>query len=74
MVVQVSTVHEVENKAKLVWCVEGVGHADDEGTIVASWHQTQHDPLIQGKGLTLLHFDAFFVQTLKIGGAKKFKK
>ena len=66
MVVKVSAVHEVEDKAKLVRGVEGVGHTDDEGAIVARWHQTQHDPLVQGKGLTLLHFDAFFVQTLNI--------
>ena len=66
MVVQVSTVHEVEDKAELVRGVEGVGHANNEGTIVARGHQTQHDPLVQGKGLALLHFDAFFVQTLKM--------
>ena len=35
MIVKVSTVHEVEDEAELVWGVEGIGHADNEGTIVA---------------------------------------
>lgn len=65
MVVKVSTVHEVEYEAELVRGVEGVGHADNEGAIVARGHQAQHNPLVQGKGLSLLHFYAFFVQTLK---------
>ena len=81
MVVKVSPVHEVQDEAELVGGVEGVGHADDEGAVVARghlqdivllqriWyyyvHQAQHDPLVQGQGLALLHLDAFFVQTLK---------
>ena len=65
MVVEVAPVHEVEDEAELVLGVEGVGHADDEGTVVAGAHQAQHYPLVQGQGLALLHLDAFFVQTLK---------
>ena len=65
MVVQVSTVHEVEDKAELVRGVEGVGHANNEWTIVARGHQTQHDPLVQCQCLPLLHLDPLLVQTLK---------
>lgn len=28
------TVHQVQDEAEFVWCVEGVGHADNEGTVL----------------------------------------
>ena len=65
MVVEVSTVHEVEDEAELVLGVEGVCHADYEGAVVASADQAQHDPLVQSQSLTLLHLNALLVKTLK---------
>ncbi len=34
VVVQVTAVHEVQDEAQLLWCLEGVCHADDEGAAV----------------------------------------
>ena len=65
MVVKVAPVHEVEDEAELVLGVEGVGHADDEGTVVAGAHQAQHYPLVQGQSLALLHLNALLIKTLK---------
>ena len=65
MVVQVATIHQVQYEAQLIRGVEGVGHAHDEGTVVASGHQAQHDPLIQSQGFPLLHLDPLLVQALK---------
>ena len=64
MVVKVAPVHEVEDEAELVLGVEGVGHADNEGTVVARAHQTQHNPLVQGQSLALLHLNALLIKTL----------
>ena len=65
MVVEVAAIHEVEDEAELVGGVEGVGHTDNEGAVVAGAHKAQHDALVQRQGLALLHLDAFLVQTLK---------
>ena len=65
MVVEVAAVHEVEDEAELVGGVEGVGHADDEGAVVAGAHEAEHDALVQRQGLALLHLDALLVQTLE---------
>ena len=65
MVVEVATVHEVEDEAEFVLGVEGVGHADNEGAVVASADQAQHDPLVQSQSLALLHLNALLVKTLK---------
>ena len=62
---EVAAVHEVEDEAELVGGVECVGHADDEGAVVAGAHKAQHDALVQRQGLALLHLDALLVQTLK---------
>ena len=64
MVVEVAPVHEVEDEAELVLGVEGVGHADDEGTVVACADQAQHYPLVESQGLSLLHLYPFLVKTL----------
>ena len=65
MVVEVAPVHEVEDEAELVGGVEGVGHADNEGAVVAGAHEAEHDALVQRQGLALLHLDALLVQTLE---------
>ena len=65
MVVEVATVHEVEDEAEFVLGVEGVGHADNEGAVVASADQTQHDPLVEGQRFALLHLNALLIKTLK---------
>ena len=64
MVVEVATVHEVEDEAEFVLGVEGVGHADNEGAVVASADQTQHDPLVEGQRFALLHLNALLIKTL----------
>ena len=64
MVVEVAPVHEVEDEAELVLGVEGVGHADNEGTVVARADQTQHYPLVEGQSLALLHLNALLIKTL----------
>ena len=64
MVVEVATVHEVEDEAEFVLGVEGVGHADNEGTVVAGADQAQHYPLVQGQSLALLHLNALLIKTL----------
>ena len=46
MVVQVPTVHQVQDEAELIRGVEGVGHAHDEGAVMPGRHQAQHDPLV----------------------------
>ena len=38
MIVKVSSVHEVQDEAEFVRSMEGVGHADDEGTVVTRAH------------------------------------
>ena len=65
MVVEVAPVHEVEDEAELVLGVEGVGHADNEGAVVAGADQAQHYPLVEGQGLALLHLNALLIKTLK---------
>ena len=65
MVVKVAPVHEVEDEAELVLGVEGVGHADNEGAVVACADQAQHYPLVEGQGLPLLHLNALLIKTLK---------
>ena len=35
MIVKVAPVHEIQYEAELVWRVEGVGHAHNEGAVVA---------------------------------------
>ena len=65
MVVEVAPVHEVEDEAELVLGVEGVGHAHDEGAVVACADEAEHDPLIECQSLSLLHLNAFLVETLK---------
>ena len=62
---EVAAVHEVEDEAELVGGVEGVGHADNEGAVVAGAHEAEHDALVQRQGLALLHLDALLVQTLE---------
>ena len=62
---EVAPVHQVENEAEFVRGVEGVGHADNEGTVMASAHQAQHYPLVQGQSLSLLHLNALLIKTLK---------
>ena len=47
VVVKVAAVHEVENEAEFVGCVEGVGHAHDEGTVLTSTDKAKHYPLIE---------------------------
>ena len=66
MIVKVSPIHEVQDEAEFVGSMKGVCHADNEGTVMTRAHQTQHYPLIQRQGLSLLHLDSFLVQTLKI--------
>ena len=51
-----------KNEAELVWGVEGVGHADDEGTVLAGGDQGEHDPLVESQRLPLLHLDPLLVQ------------
>ena len=45
--------------------MEGVGHAHDEGAVVACADEAEHDPLIECQSLSLLHLNAFLVETLK---------
>ena len=65
MIMKISTIHEVEDEAELVLGVEGVCHADDEGAVVACADEAEHDPLIECQSLSLLHLNAFLVETLK---------
>ena len=58
---QVSPVHQIQDEAELVRGVKGVGHADDEGTILSSTDQAEHDALVQRQSLSLLHFDPLLV-------------
>ena len=69
MVVEVAAVHEVEDEAEFVLGVEGVGHADNEGAVVACADQAQHYPLVEGQGLPLLHLNALLIKTLKQAGS-----
>ena len=64
VVVEVTAVHEVENKTKFVWRVKGVRHADNERTVLARRDETQHDALIQSQRLALLHLYPFLIQAL----------
>jgi len=64
VVVQVAAVHQVEDEAELVRRVEGVGHADDERTVLAGGDEAQHDSFVEGKRFALLHLDPLLVQTL----------
>ena len=65
MVVEVPAIHQVQDETELVRGVEGIGHTDDEGAVMASGNQAQHYPLIQCQSLPLLHLYSLFVQTLK---------
>lgn len=64
VVVKVAAVHQVEYEAQLVRRLEGVGHADDEGTVLSGGHQTEHHTFVQRQRLSLFHFDALFIETL----------
>lgn len=46
------TVHEVEDEAQLVWRVEGVGHAHDEGAVLGGRGERAE----AGQGQNTLHY------------------
>ena len=58
VVVQVSTVHEVQDEAKLVPRLEGIVEIDNERTVVDFG---QHVLLIQSKSFSLFQFDTLLV-------------
>lgn len=62
MIMQVSTVHQVEYKTQFVSRVKGVGHADDEGAVDTRADQREHYPFVQRQRFALFHFYPFLIE------------
>lgn len=63
VVVQVTTVHQVENEAELAGRVKSISHANDKRAIFAGWYEAQHCSFVQRQCFALLHLDSLFIET-----------